>query len=116
MSTPGETASEVAAHTHVDDRLLELDVQPVVGRCDDCIFCSPHILGELSVQLGEGNLATAADKAMQTGCGATRGSGDEQNLWAAGWGPILFLTTYTRWLFTTAKTVKHLLSTQESRV
>lgn len=64
-SDPSQTPVRVharrnAAHTHVDDRLLELDVQPVVGRCDDGIFCSPHILGELSVQLGEGNLATAA--------------------------------------------------------
>lgn len=107
MSTPGQTSSEVGAHTHVDDRLLKLDVQPVVGRCDDGIFCSPHVLGELSVQLGEGNLATAADKRTQTGCGAARGSGDEDSLGPAGWGPILFFTTYTRWLFTPAKTVKY---------
>lgn len=90
--TPAEMASELAARTHVDHRLFKLDVQPVVGRGDDGIFCSPHILGELPVQLGEGNLATAADKAMQTGCGATQGSGGEDDLWPEGWEPIRLFT------------------------
>lgn len=67
----GEMTSEVTAYTHIDNRLFKLDVQTVVGCCNDSIFCSPHILRELSVQLRKGNLATAADKAMQTDCTAT---------------------------------------------
>lgn len=82
---PLQPTSEVIAHTHIDNRLFKLDVQPVVGRCDDSIFCSPHILCELSVQLGKGNLATAADKAMQTDCGAAQVSGEDGNLWPEGW-------------------------------
>lgn len=49
-------------NTHVDNRLFELDVEAVVGRCDDGILCSPHILCGLPVQLRKGHLATAGDK------------------------------------------------------
>lgn len=45
-----------ARSTHVDDRLLELDVEPVVGRCDDGILRLLHILGGLAVQLHKRNL------------------------------------------------------------
>ena len=43
--------------THIDHRLLELDMEPVVGHGDDGVLRSPHILRELTMQLGEGNLA-----------------------------------------------------------
>ena len=43
--------------THINHRLLELDVEPVVGHGDDGVLRSPHVLRELAVQLGEGNLA-----------------------------------------------------------
>lgn len=104
----GGTASGVAARTHVDKRLFELDVEPVVGRCDDGIFRSPHVLCELPVQLGKGNLATAADKARQTD------GGQRRPLMAPGMGTgALFNQPRLFYNIRAGKAVKHLLPSTE---
>lgn len=44
-------------HSYVDDGFFELDVQAVVRHGDDGLLSSPHILRELPMQLGKGDLA-----------------------------------------------------------
>lgn len=46
---PEHPPDGASARTHVDDRLLKLDVQTVVGRGDDGVLRSPHVLRELSM-------------------------------------------------------------------
>lgn len=70
--------NDSAPPTHVDQRLLELDVQTVVGHGDDGILRLLHKLGRLTVQLHKGHLATHEQSHDQDAAGRRCAAGSRE--------------------------------------
>lgn len=51
--------------THVDDRVLELDMQPVVGDGNEGISCAAQELHSLALQHCEGHLPGGSGTSVQ---------------------------------------------------